>query len=151
MRVSSKSISGRVGVSVLGLHGLAAALSVSDTAVTLATMIGLAVGVDYALFILSRHRAQLATGLAPAESAAVAVGTAGTAVVFAGSTVIIALTALSVVGIPFLTVMGLAAAVCLTAAEPSFIVPACCAITAVPTIVVSATHAIVALMYSPPG
>jgi putative drug exporter of the RND superfamily len=99
-----------VAVSVLSLHGLAAALSVSNTAVTLAVMIGLAVGVDYALFILSRHRAQLAAGLTPAESAAMAVGTAGTAVVFAGSTVIIALAALSVVGIPFLTVMGLAAA-----------------------------------------
>jgi RND superfamily putative drug exporter len=95
-----------VAVSVLTLHGLAAALSVSNTAVTLAVMIGLAVGIDYALFILSRHRAQLAAGLSPAESAAVAVGTAGTAVVFAGSTVIIALAALSVVGIPFLTVMG---------------------------------------------
>jgi len=99
-----------VGVSVLTLHGVAAALSVSNTAVTLAVMIGLAVGVDYALFIVSRHRAQLAAGLAPAESAAIAVGTAGTAVVFAGCTVIIALAALSVVGIPFLTVMGLSAA-----------------------------------------
>jgi putative drug exporter of the RND superfamily len=99
-----------VGVSVLALHGLAAAFSVSNTAVTLAVMIGLAVGVDYALFILSRHRAQLAAGLSPAESAATAVGTAGTAVVFAGATVIIALAALSVAGIPFLTVMGLAAA-----------------------------------------
>jgi RND superfamily putative drug exporter len=99
-----------VGVSVLTLHGLSAVLSVSDTAVTLAVMIGLAVGVDYALFILSRHRAQLAAGLASAESAATAVATAGTAVVFAGTTVIIALAALAVVGIPFLTVMGLAAA-----------------------------------------
>src|SRR5215470_5948146 len=99
-----------VGVSVLTLHGLSAVLSVSDTAVTLAVMIGLAVGVDYALFILSRHRAQLAAGLAPAESAATAVATAGTAVTFAGTTVIIALAALAVVGIPFLTVMGLAAA-----------------------------------------
>jgi putative drug exporter of the RND superfamily len=99
-----------VGVSVLALHGLAAAFSVSNTAVTLAVMIGLAVGVDYALFILSRHRAQLAAGLSPAESAATAAGTAGTAVVFAGATVIIALAALSVAGIPFLTVMGLAAA-----------------------------------------
>jgi putative drug exporter of the RND superfamily len=99
-----------VGVSVLTLHGLAAALAVSNTAVTLAVMIGLAVGIDYALFIVSRHRAQLAAGLAPAESAAVAVGTAGTAVVFAGTTVIIALAALSVAGIPFLTVMGLSAA-----------------------------------------
>jgi RND superfamily putative drug exporter len=99
-----------VGVSVLTLHGLSAALSVSDTAVTLAVMIGLAVGVDYALFILSRHRAQLAAGLGTAESAATAVATAGTAVVFAGTTVIIALAALAVVGIPFLTVMGLSAA-----------------------------------------
>ena len=99
-----------VGLSVLTLHGVAAALSVSNTAVTLAVMIGLAVGVDYALFIVSRHRAQLAAGLAPAESAAIAVGTAGTAVVFAGCTVIIALAALPVVGIPFLTVMGLSAA-----------------------------------------
>jgi len=99
-----------VAVSVLTLHGLAAALSVSNTAVTLAVMIGLAVGVDYALFIVSRHRTQLAAGLSPAESAAAAVGTAGTAVVFAGATVIIALTALSVAGIPFLTVMGLSAA-----------------------------------------
>ena len=99
-----------VGVSVLTLHGLSTVLSVSDTAVTLAVMIGLAVGVDYALFILSRHRAQLAAGLAPAQSAATAIATAGTAVVFAGTTVIIALAALSVVGIPFLTVMGLAAA-----------------------------------------
>jgi uncharacterized membrane protein YdfJ with MMPL/SSD domain len=99
-----------VGVSVLTLHGLSAALSVSNTAVTLALMIGLAVGIDYALFILSRHRAQLAAGVTPAESAAVAAGTAGTAVVFAGCTVIIALAALSVAGIPFLTVMGLAAA-----------------------------------------
>jgi putative drug exporter of the RND superfamily len=99
-----------VVTSVLALRGLAAALSVSNTAVTLAVMIGLAVGVDYALFILSRHRAQLATGMSPAESTAVAAGTAGTAVVFAGCTVIIALAALSVVGIPFLTVMGLSAA-----------------------------------------
>src|ERR1700750_168995 len=73
-------------------------------------MIGLAVGVDYALFILSRHRAQLAAGLSPAESAAVAVCTAGTAVVFAGCTVIIALAALSGLVIPFRPVMGLAAA-----------------------------------------
>lgn len=99
-----------VATSLLALHGLAAALPVSSTAVTLAVMIGLAVGVDYALFILSRHRAQLAAGMAPAESAAVAAGTAGTAVVFAGTTVIIALAALAVAGIPFLTVMGLSGA-----------------------------------------
>jgi putative drug exporter of the RND superfamily len=103
------AISG-VAVAMLGLRGLAAVTSISSTAVTLAVMIGLAVGVDYALFIMTRHRAQLAAGLDAAESAAMAVGTAGTAVVFAGCTVIIALAALSVVGIPFLTVMGLSAA-----------------------------------------
>jgi len=103
------AISG-VGLAMLGLGGLSAVTSISNTAETLAVMIGLAVGIDYALFITTRHRAQLATGLDAAASAALAVGTAGTAVVFAGCTVIIALAALSVVGIPFLTVMGLAAA-----------------------------------------
>jgi len=101
---------GGVAVALLGLRGLAAVTSISNTAVTLAVMIGLAVGIDYALFIMTRHRAQLVAGLDAAASAALAVGTAGTAVVFAGCTVIIALAALSVVGIPFLTVMGLAAA-----------------------------------------
>jgi RND superfamily putative drug exporter len=76
----------------------------------LAMMIGLAVGIDYALFILSRHRTQLARGEDPEESAATSVGTAGSAVVFAGVTVIIALLGLLVVGIPFLSVMGVGAA-----------------------------------------
>ena len=67
-------------------------------------------GIDYALFIVSRHRAQLQEGLSVPESIARAVGTAGSAVTFAGLTVVIALAGLSVVGIPFLTVMGLAAA-----------------------------------------
>src|SRR6185312_14545108 len=82
----------------------------SSTAPMLALMIGLAVGLDYALFILSRHRTQLARGENPEESAATAVGTAGSAVVFAGVTVIIALLGLLVVGIPFLSVMGVGAA-----------------------------------------
>jgi RND superfamily putative drug exporter len=85
-------------------------VTLSSSAPTLALMIGLAVGIDYALFILSRHRTQLATGMDPEESAARATGTAGSAVVFAGLTVVIALAGLSVVGIPFLTVMGLGAA-----------------------------------------
>ncbi|MFF3274443.1 MMPL family transporter [Streptomyces chrestomyceticus] len=62
------------------------------------------------LFILSHHRQQLARGIDPRESAALATGTAGSAVVFAGTTVIIALAALSVIGIPFMTTMGLGAA-----------------------------------------
>ncbi|WP_328806144.1 MMPL family transporter [Streptacidiphilus fuscans] len=99
-----------VGVGLAGLMALTPWVSVSSTAITLALMLGLAVGIDYALFILSRHRTQLATGMDPHESAAVATRTAGGAVVFAGGTVIIALAALSVIGIPFLTVMGLGAA-----------------------------------------
>jgi putative drug exporter of the RND superfamily len=74
-------------------------------------MIGLAVGIDYSLFIISRHRQQLAEGQDPEESAAMAVGTAGSAVVFAGVTVIIALLGLLVVQIPFLSIMGIGAAI----------------------------------------
>ncbi|MDX2935536.1 MMPL family transporter [Streptomyces ipomoeae] len=99
-----------VGVMLLGLHALTGTFTISSTALSLATMLGLAVGIDYALFILSRHRSQLAQGMPPRESAATATGTAGSAVVFAGLTVVIALVGLSVVGIPFLTVMGLAGA-----------------------------------------
>ncbi|MDH6213474.1 MMPL family transporter [Streptomyces pseudovenezuelae] len=99
-----------VAAGLAGLLALAPAVSISSTAVTLALMLGLAVGIDYVLFILSRHRQQLARGADPKESVALAVGTAGSAVVFAGATVIIALAALSVIGIPFLTTMGLGAA-----------------------------------------
>lgn len=99
-----------VGVTLLGLHALTDTFAISSTALSLATMLGLAVGIDYALFILSRHRSQLAQGMSPRESAATATGTAGSAVVFAGLTVVIALVGLAVVGIPFLTVMGLAGA-----------------------------------------
>jgi putative drug exporter of the RND superfamily len=101
-----------VGIAV-GMGGLLLTsnlVTLSSTAPTLALMIGLAVGIDYTLFILSRHRTQLASGMDPEESAARAVGTAGSAVVFAGLTVIIALSGLAVVGIPFLTVMGVGAA-----------------------------------------
>ena len=99
-----------VGVGVAGLTALTGVVDVSETAPILATMLGLAVGIDYALFILSRHRQNLGDGLEPAEAAARATGTAGSAVVFAGLTVVIALAGLAVVNIPFLTVMGLAAA-----------------------------------------
>jgi putative drug exporter of the RND superfamily len=101
-----------VGIAV-GMGGLLLAsnvITLSSTAPTLALMIGLAVGIDYTLFILTRHRTQLASGMDPEESAARAVGTAGSAVVFAGLTVVIALSGLAVVGIPFLTVMGVGAA-----------------------------------------
>jgi len=99
-----------VGVAIGGISAYSAFATVGSTAPLLALMIGLAVGIDYALFILSRHRNQLAAGEDPEESAAIAVGTAGSAVVFAGVTVIIALLGLLVVGIPFLSVMGVGAA-----------------------------------------
>ncbi|WP_290428401.1 MMPL family transporter [Agromyces larvae] len=99
-----------VGLAFGGISIVAAFAPVSSTAPMLAVMIGLAVGIDYALFILSRHRTQLARGQDPEDSAAEAVATAGGAVVFAGLTVIIALLGLLVVGIPFLSVMGVGAA-----------------------------------------
>ncbi|MGW2844988.1 MMPL family transporter [Streptomyces sp. NPDC001274] len=86
------------------------AVGMSTTTTTLALMLGIAVGIDYALFIVSRYRTERAEGHGAEEAAARATGTAGSAVVFAGLTVVIALAGLSVVGIPILTKMGIAAA-----------------------------------------
>ncbi|WP_328769341.1 MMPL family transporter [Streptomyces sp. NBC_00286] len=99
-----------VGIGVATITALANALDLGDTTSTLALMIGLAVGIDYALFIVSRYRGELADGRDGEEAAGRATGTAGSAVVFAGLTVVIALAGLSVVGVPMLTKMGLAAA-----------------------------------------
>ncbi|MFB7414336.1 MMPL family transporter [Streptomyces sp. NPDC056121] len=99
-----------VGIGVSGIAALGSVLNLSGTTSTLAMMIGLAVGIDYALFIVSRYRAEIAEGREPEEAAGRAAGTAGSAVVFAGLTVIVALAGLSVVNIPMLTKMGLAAA-----------------------------------------
>lgn len=121
-----------VGIGIMGIQ-LATAFtdSVSDMTPTLASMIGLAVGIDYALFIVSRFRNELigqtgSNNLEPKELAqklrnmplstrahamGMAVGTAGSAVVFAGTTVLIALIALSIINIPFLTTMAIAAAI----------------------------------------
>jgi RND superfamily putative drug exporter len=99
-----------VGIGVTSLTALSDAVEVSSVAPTLATMLGLAVGIDYALFILTRYRQNLGEGMECKEAAARATATAGSAVVFAGLTVIIALVGLMVINIPFLTVMGLAAA-----------------------------------------
>ncbi|ADB30385.1 MMPL domain protein [Kribbella flavida DSM 17836] len=93
-----------------GLFLLTSVVEISSTAPILALMLGLAVGIDYALFISSRHRSQLAEGMDPEESVARSTATAGSAVLFAGATVVIALAGLSLVGVPFLTAMGLAAA-----------------------------------------
>ncbi len=99
-----------LGIGLTSITLLSAVVDLSSTAPTLATMIGLAVGIDYALFVVTRHRQNLALGIDVEESAARANATAGGAVVFAGMTVVIALSALAVMGLPFLTVMGLAAA-----------------------------------------
>ncbi|MEV7186072.1 MMPL family transporter [Kitasatospora sp. NPDC093102] len=99
-----------VGLGMSLITALGSTLGLSATTGTLAMMLGLAVGIDYALFIVSRYRAELAEGRTPQEAAGRAVGTAGSAVVFAGLTVVIALAGLSVVGIPILAKMGMAAA-----------------------------------------
>ena len=76
-----------------------------------AAMIGLGVGIDYALFLVTRHREHLARGMTVEESAGRAVATAGQAVIFAGGTVVIAILGLAVAGIPFLTAGGIAISV----------------------------------------
>lgn len=96
----------------MGLIGLLShATTISTTAPTLATMIGLGVGIDYALFIVTRHKAGLAAGLDPDESAARATATAGGAVLFAGMTVVVALLALGLAGIPLVWTLGYSAAI----------------------------------------
>ena len=99
-----------VGLGLASVYALSGTVEMSSTAPILALMLGLAVGIDYSLFILSRHRAQLVAGMSVRDSIARANGTAGAAVVFAGATVVVALVALFMAGIPFLTVMGIAAA-----------------------------------------
>ncbi|MBD0746478.1 MMPL family transporter [Streptomyces sp. CBMA152] len=99
-----------VGIGVSTITALANVLDLGNTTSTLASMIGLAVGIDYALFIVSRYRAELREGREREEAIGRAVGTAGSAVVFAGLTVVIALCGLAVVNIPMLTKMGVAAA-----------------------------------------
>jgi RND superfamily putative drug exporter len=106
---------------VTAIVGLVTALSiitllshvveVPTVAPTLATMIGLGVGIDYALFIVTRHRHQLDDGMEVRDSIAHATSTSGGAVVFAGITVVIALCSLLVAGIPFIGAMGTSAAV----------------------------------------
>jgi RND superfamily putative drug exporter len=100
-----------IGVSVLGATAFSGLVQFNSVTVVLAVMLGLAVGIDYSLFILNRHRRQLKQGMAIHESIGLANGTSGNAVLFAGSTVIIALLALNITGIPFLGLMGTVGAV----------------------------------------
>jgi putative drug exporter of the RND superfamily len=99
-----------IGIGATAITAATGFIDIGSGTPILAVMIGLAVSIDYALFIMSRYRHELGTGLEPEEAVGRAVGTAGSAVVFAGLTVVIALGGLFVVDIPFLTQMGLAAA-----------------------------------------
>ena len=97
-------------ITLMGVTALASVINIASASTTVALMLGLSCGIDYGVFILARHRNNLLTGLSVEDSATLAAGTSGSSVVFAALTVIIALCGLSVVGIPFLTVMGLSAA-----------------------------------------
>ncbi len=96
------------GISLIGLLGHLT--TVPTIAPTLATMIGLGVGIDYALFLVSRYRSERDEGKEVDEAVATAVATSGTAIVFAGGTVVIALVSLLVAGIPLVTSLGYASA-----------------------------------------
>ena len=100
-----------IGIGISGIGIATHFTTLSSFTPVLALMLGLAVAIDYSLFIVSRYRHELATGREPRDAAGRAVATAGSAVVFAGSTVVIALVALAIVNIPLITEMGLAAAI----------------------------------------
>jgi RND superfamily putative drug exporter len=107
-----------IGMALLGITlGVAAMplityiVEIPSFAPEMATMIGLGVGIDYALFLVTRHREHLAVGMTVAEAAGRATATAGQAIVFAGGTVVIAILGMGVAGIPFMTAGGLATAV----------------------------------------
>jgi RND superfamily putative drug exporter len=99
-----------LGTGITAISVLAAFVTIPNIATTIATMIGLGVGIDYSLFIITRHRQGLHTGLTVADAAARAIATAGQAVLIAGGTVVIAICGLAVAGISFLTFMGIGAA-----------------------------------------
>ncbi len=99
-----------VGVSMAGLFAMSQLFTISSTTPVLAVMLGLAVGIDYSLFIINKYRGYALQGYGYREAAARATGTAGNAVVFAAMTVVIALASLTIVNIPFMTTMGLVGA-----------------------------------------
>jgi RND superfamily putative drug exporter len=120
----------------LGLVTTMAGLTdVSSISPMIASMIGIGVGIDYALFVVTRHRAFLHEGKQPVEAAALANATAGTAVLFAGSTVVVALMGLLLAGIPSIATMGYAAAITVAVAMA-------CAVTLLPAFLGLAGHRI---------
>lgn len=105
-----------VGIGALGAMSLSGVVEMVSVTPMLGVMLGLAVGIDYSLFIINRHRRQLKQGYDVHESIGLANGTSGNAVVFAGATVLIALLALNITGIPFLGLMGTVGAFCVLVA-----------------------------------
>jgi RND superfamily putative drug exporter len=105
-----------LGAATLGSMAFSGLVEFTSVTTVLGIMLGLAVGIDYSLFILNRHRSQLKQGVPLHESIGLANGTSGNAVVFAGSTVIVALLALNITGIPFLGLMGTVGAVAVAVA-----------------------------------
>ncbi|KOX24185.1 MMPL family transporter [Nocardiopsis sp. NRRL B-16309] len=105
-----------VGIATLAAMSLSSVLEIATVTPILGLMLGLAVGIDYALFIVNRHRRQLKEGLGVPESIGLANGTAGNAVVFAGTTVLVALLGLNLTGIGFLGLMGSVGAIAVTVA-----------------------------------
>ncbi|QHW34885.1 MMPL family transporter [Paenibacillus rhizovicinus] len=101
-----------LGGGMLGIVLCSTFIEIQSVCLSLAAMLGLAVGIDYALFMITRFKQQLAKGFSVQESVAIANGTAGSAVLFAGVTVVIGLLGLSVARIPFLTMMGISSAFC---------------------------------------
>lgn len=122
-----------IAVSMAGLFSMSQLFTIGSTTPVLAVMLGLAVGIDYALFIINKYRTYVFEGYGYKDAAARAVGTAGNAVVFAAMTVVIALAALSIVNIPFMTTMGLAGA-------GSIAIAALVAITLIPALLGVAGH-----------
>ena len=105
-----------VGIATLAAMSLSSVIEIATVTPILGLMLGLAVGIDYALFIVNRHRRQLKEGLGVHESIGLANGTAGNAVVFAGTTVLVALLGLNLTGIGFLGLMGSVGAIAITVA-----------------------------------
>lgn len=122
-----------ISVSMAGLFSLSQVITIGSTTPTLAVMLGLAVGIDYSLFIINKYRTYLLDGYENKLAAAKAISTAGNAVIFAAATVVIALSALTIVNIPFMSTMGLAGAATVAIA-------ALVAITLVPALLGMAGH-----------
>jgi putative drug exporter of the RND superfamily len=105
-----------LGIGFLGIGVATNYYDIATFAPAFATMIGIGVGIDYALFIVTRFREGLSAGLTPKEAVVRAVDTAGRAVIFAGSVVVISMLGLSAIGVPFVTAIGIAAAIVVGAA-----------------------------------